>query len=166
MLRTWFRWRGNSTIRKKAGSVVLAAAIPRSRQLQDTEVYSKLFYESKLKDIIEEESADKTLTHAERLAKIVEVTKREWSKESDQVKAQVEATKLKLREEHGENQPSEGKVPSAMQYQAAIDNLSYTATAFLRHIKQTTNWTGFMVFGGPKPDIGDDIAITSYADCC
>jgi hypothetical protein len=54
-----------------------------------------------------------------------------------------------------------GKNRSLPAVQAAIDDLSYVASAFLSHIKHMTNWTGFMVLGGLKPDIGGNIAITS-----
>jgi hypothetical protein len=158
MLRTWFRWRSNNTVRKKGKSIVLATAIPRTRQLQDTEAYSKLFYESKLKTIVEAEWAGKSLSQTEKLAKILEVTKREWAVESDEVKAKVKAMKTELQKERS---PDPTSPPSPQQLQAAIDDLSYVASAFLTHIKQTTNWSGFMVLGGPKPDIGGEIAIAS-----
>src|ERR1700722_6763209 len=164
MLRTWFRWRSNNQVWKKTGAIVLAASIPKTRQLQDTEAYSKLFYESKLKRIVDEEIAGKSLTHNEKLAKIVDVTKREWVKESDDVKAQVKAMKEEL--QHGRanlaNPTGDSTVTSPKQIQAAIDELSYVGGAFLRHLKKTTGWTGFIVAGGPKPDIGGDIAIASY----
>ena len=160
MLRTWFRWRGNNTVRKKPGSIILAS-IPKTRQLQNTEIYSKLYYEDKLKAIVDAEIDGKVLTTNERLAKILEVTKREWEKETEEVKARVFAMKDELRE-RASKPPSDSSQPSSEDYQNAINNLTNVASSFLDHIKKTTGWIGFMVLGGPKPDIGDSIAISSY----
>jgi hypothetical protein len=144
--------------RKKTGSIVLVPVLPKTRQLQDTEVYSKLFYASKLKSIVDVEVAGMSLTQTEKLAKIREVTKREWANESDEVKEQVRAKK----EEPHDLKLTEGTTPSPEQYQESIDDLSFVVNAFLDHIQETTGWTGFMVLGGPKPDIGGEIAIASY----
>jgi hypothetical protein len=152
MLQTWFRWRGSRPVRKNSRSIVIAPQ--RKRQLQDTEVYSKLFYESKLKAIIDAEITG--MSH--NVAKIVGLTKREWANESDDVKAQVQAMKEDLRARSAN--PPDASSPE--QRQAAIDNLGHLATAFLDHVHQTTNWTGYMVLGGLKPDMGGEIAIGSY----
>jgi hypothetical protein len=156
MLRTWFRWRGNNSVRKTK-PIVIVPSLPRSRQNQDTEIYSKLFYESKLKRIIDAEVAG--LSNSEKLAKIVEVTRREWEGESDEVRAQVKAMKEDQR--HSPQPLGDSATPSPEQRQAAINELGYTASAFLDHVQKTTGWTGFMVLGGPKPDIGDEMAIGS-----
>src|SRR4051812_35893904 len=129
MLRTWLRWRGSNTVRKKKVPIILAASIPKTRQLQDTEVYSKLFYESKLKHIVNEETIGKSLNRTEKLAKIVEVTKWEWALESDEVKAEVKAKKEELQNERKPDLSSD-LTPSPEQYQAAINDLSYVTSAF------------------------------------
>jgi hypothetical protein len=140
---------------------VFVPALPKTRQLQDTEVYSKLFYASKLKGIVDAEIAGMSLTQSEKLAKIVEVTKREWAHESDEVKEQVQVMKEEPRD-RSHNLAEGSTTPSPEQYQASIDNLSCVADAFLDHIKRTTGWTGFVVLGGPKPDLGGEIVIGSY----
>jgi hypothetical protein len=133
-------------------------ALPRTRQLQDTEAYSKLYYASKLKSIVDAEVSGTSLIQNKKFAKIREVTKREWANESDEVKEQVRAKK----EEPRNLKSTEGTTPSPEQYQESIDDLSFVGNAFLDHIRETTGWTGFMVLGGPKPDIGGEIAIASY----
>ena len=150
MLRTWSRWRGNNTVRKNARSIALVS--PKTRQLQDTQVYSKLFYQSKLKPIVEAETSG--ASNAERLAKIVDITKREWANESDEVKAQVRAMKDDISARSVD-------VSSPEQRQAAIKDLSRLATAFFDHVHKTTSWTGYIVLGGPEPGMGDEIAIGS-----
>jgi len=160
MIKTWFRWRSSNTVRKKTGSIVLAA-IPKTRQLQDTEVYSKLYYQSKIKAIVDKEIDGKVLTTTERLAKIIDVTKREWAKETEEVKARVYTMKEELRTSKPQL-PSDSSPASPDHYQTAIDSLGNVTSAFLDHVKQTMGWTGFMVLGGPKPDIGGSIAISSY----
>ena len=105
---------------------------------------------------MEAEIAGRSLSQTEKLAKILEVTKREWAVESDEVKAKVKLTKAELQKERG----SAGE-PSPDKFQVAINDLSYVASAFLTHIKQTTNWTGFLVLGGPKLDIGGEMAVAS-----
>jgi hypothetical protein len=129
---------------------------PKSRQLKDTEVYSKLFYESKLKDIVGSETAGMSLS--EKFVRIGDVTRQEWANESDEVKEQVRAMKGESRNRRHQNSAT----PSLEQYQASINDLSYVVNTFLDHIRQTTGWTGFVVLGGPKPDIGGEIAIGSY----
>jgi hypothetical protein len=108
--------------------------------------------------MVDAETAGMLLTQPQRFAKLQEVTKREWALESDEVIEQVRA----MKEEQRDLSPEPSKDPSPEQYQRAIDNLSYVANAFLDHLQKTTGWTGFMVLGGPKPDIGGDIAIGSY----
>ena len=56
-----------------------------------------MFYETHLKKIVEEET--KGLEHKNRLAKIVDVTKREWNKASDEVKVKVRERKAELEKE-------------------------------------------------------------------
>jgi molecular chaperone GrpE (heat shock protein) len=121
----------------------------KGRALQDTQVYSKLYYKSKLKAIVDEELKDKAPKKQERFAKVMEVTKREWAKESEEVKETV-------RRKRDEMQQAKDK-PSP----AAIDNLSHVVHNFLRHLRQTTGWTGFLVIGGPQPDTGGELAIAS-----
>jgi hypothetical protein len=67
-----------------------------------------------------------------------------------------------MKEEQRDLTPEPSEEPSPERYQRAIDDLSYIANAFLDHLRKETGWTGFMVLGGPKPDIGGDIAIGSY----
>jgi hypothetical protein len=155
-LQTWFRWRTNRTVRKQPGPIVLA--LPKTRQLQDTEVYSKLFYESKLKEKIAAEIAEQDLSPRDVLAKTREVTKWEWMNESESVKEQVR----EMKKEYKRDAPAEGSTPTPEQYQSAINSLSQVGNTFLEHIKQTTGWTGFMVLGGPNPGIGGEISIGSY----
>jgi hypothetical protein len=143
----------------RKGPVNIRLSVPKQRQLQDAEVYSKLFYETRIKKIVDEEIGDATLTRSERLAKIVEVTKREWAKESDEVKNEVKAKKEEMQAERKQSDPD--SAPSAKQCRSAIDNLSHVAAAFLKHIKQTTGWTAFLVVGGPRPDSERELAITS-----
>jgi hypothetical protein len=159
VLQTWFRWRTNRTVRKQPGSIVLAS-LPKTRLLRDTEVYSKVFYESKLKGIISAEIAGLTLTQAELLAKTLEVTKREWENEPESVKEQVRAMKKKYKQDA--LSPADDSTRTPEQYQNAINSLSQVGNSFLEHIKQTTGWTGFMVLGGPNPATGGKISIGSY----
>jgi hypothetical protein len=136
MLRTWFWWRTNNTVRKKAPTISFSTS--KGRTLQETQVYSKMFYESKLKAIIDDELKGKSVTKPERLSKTVEVTKREWENESEDVKDEVR----KRREELKREQSSEEALS-----QAAIDNLGHVVSTFLQHLKKTTGWTGFFVIG-------------------
>src|SRR4051812_44181098 len=117
MLRTWFRWRGGKNIRKKTRPIIFTTSIPKTRQLQDTEVYSKLFYESKLKSIVEAEIAGEPLTHGKRLVKVVEVTKREWARESEEIKKEVRAKKEEL--EKDRKPVPAGELPGPKQRQTA-----------------------------------------------
>jgi hypothetical protein len=107
-------------------------ALPRTRQLQDTEAYSKLYYASKLKSIVDAEVSRMSLIPGEnkKFAKIREVTKREWANESDEVKEQVRAKK----EEPRNLKLTEGTTPSPEQYQESIDDLSFVGNTFLDHI--------------------------------
>jgi hypothetical protein len=89
MIRTWFRWRGGNNVHRRTGPVVVMPVIPKTRQLRNTEIYSKLFYTSKLKSMVDAETAGMSLTQSQRFAKLQEVTKREWALESDEVKEQV-----------------------------------------------------------------------------
>jgi hypothetical protein len=152
-LKTWFRWRSNSTTRKKAAPIVLK---PSSRLLQDTEIYSQLYYEKKLKAIVAEET--KGLSPRERFVKSREVTRREWDNESDEVKAEVQARKEELSKERMDADDMES---TPQQRQAAIHDLGHTVDCFLAHIKKKTGWTGFIVLGGPNPEMGEQIAVTS-----
>ena len=153
MLRTWFRWRANNTVRKK--STMFKFSTPKVRMLQDTHIYSKLFFDSKLKAIVDEELKNKSATKEERFAVALQVTKREWDNESEEVKAMVRAKKEEMQSERSEPDGTPGTK------QDAIDNLSTVAGAFLQHLKETTGWTGFLVVGGPKPNFGGDLAIAS-----
>jgi hypothetical protein len=160
MLQTWFRWRGRDTDRKKKTNAKIFLDAPKIRPLRDTEVYSKLFYETKLKSIVEEEMKGHALPNHGRFSKVLEVTKREWEKESDEVKAEVQARKADLQKER-ESKMNNPEPPTSKQRQAAIDDMSHIASTFLLHIKRTTGWTGFVVLGGRKPNAGSDFAVGS-----
>jgi hypothetical protein len=151
MLRTWFRWRSNNTVRKKP--TVISLATSKSRTWQDSQVYSKLFYESKLKVVVDRELDGKNPTKGERLARVIDVAKREWENESDEVKEIVRAKK--------EEMEIERELPGDKRSQAAIDNLSQVVGAFLKHVKQTTGWTAFLVAGGPNPDLDGALSLAS-----
>jgi hypothetical protein len=111
-----------------------------------------MFYESKLKAIVAEELEGKQATKGEKFKKLMEVTKREWAKENDAVKEQVRERKEAMeREQESDSQATID----------AIDDLGHVVGAFLQHIKRTTGWTGFLIIGGPKPDLGGDLVITS-----
>jgi hypothetical protein len=138
ILQTWFRWRGRDTDRKMKTNVKVVLDAPKNRPLRDMEVYSKLFYETKLKSVVEEEIKDFGLSATERFSKVLKVTKQEWEKETDEVKAEVQAKKLELQKERNGLQPLTSK-----QRQAAIDDMNHVVSAFLLHIKRTTGWTGF-----------------------
>src|SRR5271154_4834509 len=114
MLRTWFRWRSNNTVRKKP--TVISFATSKGRTWQDSQVYSKLYYESKLKAIVDHELEGQNPTKGERFAKVVEVAKREWQSESEEVKQIVRAKKeeMEIEQESGDKRS-----------QASIDNLSH-----------------------------------------
>jgi hypothetical protein len=112
--------------------------------------------------MVDAEIAGKTLTTTQRLATIVDVTKREWANEAESVKEQVYAKKEELVRERSTQKVLTEGTTSPEQYQTAINNLGNVASAFLDHIKQTTGWIGFMVLGGPKPDIGGEMAVGSY----
>jgi acetoin utilization deacetylase AcuC-like enzyme len=125
MLRTWFRWCGNNTIQKK--STAVSFLMLKIHMLQDTQVYSKMFYESKLKRIIEEELRGQSPLRNEQFAKIMKVTKQEWAKESDEVKAMVKEKKEEMQQEqeHLESKDAGAK-------QSAIDDLSRVVGAFFQ----------------------------------
>lgn len=126
--------------------------------LQDTQVYSRLFYESKLKQLIDQEFEDRSPTKEERFAMALKVTKREWENESEEVRAIVKAKKEELQLERSEAD----LIPTSEDKQVqAINNLGSVVSAFLQHLKQTTGWTGFLVIGGPKPDHGGNLTIAS-----
>jgi hypothetical protein len=125
---------------------------PKGQSLQETHVYSKLYYDSKLKAIIDKELESKPATKQERLSKMTEVTKREWANESEAVKDEVRKRKDEIEKEKGSEEVAS---------QAAIDSLGHVVGTFLQHLKQTTGWTGFLVMGGPKPDLGGGLAIAS-----
>jgi hypothetical protein len=143
------RWKKNNTVRKRV-SIASFSALKR-RHLHEAQVYSKLYYESKLKAIVDEELKGTWLTPQERLPKTVEVTKREWANESDEVQRQVRERRKELRKEQNSDQ--------ALSW--AIDHLGHVVGDFLQQLKKATGWTGFFVTGGPKPDMGGELAIAS-----
>jgi hypothetical protein len=156
---TWFRWRGRDSDRRKTPSIVILEG-PKLRPLRDTEVYSKLYYQDKLKSLVDAEIKGRVLTSAEKFSKRLEVTKWEWERETPDVKAHVQAKKVEMQKER--NSKAKGtEPPTPKQCQAAIDELNHVAPAFLLHIKRTTGWTGFMVLGGQKPDAGTEFAVGS-----
>ncbi|KAG6826669.1 hypothetical protein H0H92_014900, partial [Tricholoma furcatifolium] len=93
-LRTWFRWRAGAKTRSGGIDAIfddLFEGSSRSRTLSRPEVYSKLFYESKLKPLVESQ-LDSTLTRGSLLAARNQIIKQLWEAETDpDVKAQVEA---------------------------------------------------------------------------
>lgn len=96
-LKTWFRWRattkGRTHEKKNPKAILELFGASRTRTLQQSEMYSKLYW-GKIKPKVQEEIDEaRTTTRGEKLNIVKRVTKDMWDAESEEVKAVV-ITKL------------------------------------------------------------------------
>ncbi|KAG6822694.1 hypothetical protein H0H92_012920, partial [Tricholoma furcatifolium] len=110
------------------------------------EVYSKLFYESKLKPLVESQ-LDSTLSRGSLLAARNQIIKQLWEAETDpDVKAQVEA-------HFDEPKPSAETTPSHQS--------SDKYAQVLEGLAKKTGWYYTVLMGGPNPGENGNISVAS-----
>lgn len=120
-LKTWFRWRVNpraSTGGRRGRISDLEPFEERTRQLKDYEMYSKLFYDEKIKSIVEEvenELGSMELSKGEKLNLRKRITRDLYEGEDDDVKELV-AAKLKERAKVMEDQKNDDVDRTPEQY--------------------------------------------------
>ncbi|KIM87976.1 hypothetical protein PILCRDRAFT_3685 [Piloderma croceum F 1598] len=155
-------------IQASSGDKEAANAAIIKKAKEGFQAYSWLYYEEKVKDIVDQKYQEHVDTVSKgkqksRFAFSATVTREMFDKETPEVKAEVESYQHKEKMAHeiklediGENgkpidQELQEKINRQMQY--AIDRLLQTLKQVLMLIQQQTGWSVFIVAGGPMPKL-------------
>lgn len=100
-IRAWFPWHSKTQLRRKPTLSSLQAfgqVNHKTRLKQATEVYSSLYYESKIKPRVLQEKGDRILSRADNLSLIKTITLQLYAAETAEVKQEVAERVRKLKE--------------------------------------------------------------------
>jgi hypothetical protein len=114
-IRSWFPWHSKAHSRKQPNLASLQSfgqSNQKTRLRQASEVYSTLYYDTKIKARVVQEKGDRTLSRAENLSLIKKITQEMYAAETPEVKEQVVKRVRELKEmrakdqadEHGDNE--------------------------------------------------------------
>ncbi|KAJ3550805.1 hypothetical protein NMY22_g223 [Coprinellus aureogranulatus] len=152
-------WFNNAAKREKTSvpklEINMRSAVPRVPT--ETQIYTKL-YGDKLKQDVSEKMEGRA--QKERIAILNEVARESYKAESEEVKAAVEAEKVRLREERdqavkieeGLEQTKAANDYSNAERSAAIKALPEAMRQFTSHWGPRTGFTFMIVASGPQPD--------------
>ncbi|KAH9913411.1 uncharacterized protein B0H18DRAFT_960372 [Fomitopsis serialis] len=148
------------------------------RSLKDTEVYSRMYYDERVKPLVEKEIAKKKVAghivaRTERLQIIKDVTVKAFDKENETIKAEVRAQMLARQTmagnstddgsegEEGADKESPENVIDAVMCQAVLDDLPAILRQLFLEIYRRTGWYFLVLAAGEVP--GSEGQIESIA---
>ncbi|KAF8867802.1 hypothetical protein BD779DRAFT_1685291 [Infundibulicybe gibba] len=147
-LQTWYRWRVNNRVPRSSGKkqakLIESMISPKTRQYQKAEIYLKIFYEERIRDLETANARPKglrgkvkcLLVEAEHLVEV-------------EAKAKTEAEK-------------EVPLRTPQQYLDAIREAPSVIGRFFQALSRETGWSFTCIMGGPHPDRGGDVDVVSY----
>jgi hypothetical protein len=91
-IRSWFSWHSKTQLRKKPTLASLQSfgqKTQKTRLMHPSEVYSSLYYDTKIKPRVLEEKGDRDLSRGEHLSLVKSITQEMFAAESAEVKEEV-----------------------------------------------------------------------------
>ncbi|TFY65470.1 hypothetical protein EVJ58_g1965 [Rhodofomes roseus] len=175
----WFNNQNCQQTRKaKAAHVNLNLFKPKNRRnLKDTEVYSRKYYEERIKPRVQEELSGRVVPKDERLEVIKRVTKEVYDGEDEELKEEIREEINALRAmtgTQGKRGASEGASPAdiatevtdeqainAVFCQAVLDDMPAIFRQILQELQRRTGWYFLILAAGEMP--GSDGEVESMA---
>ncbi|KAG1800905.1 uncharacterized protein HD556DRAFT_1438904 [Suillus plorans] len=158
----------NTTINNMINQIMKGSKGKSSRALKDWEMYARLHYSDKVRDVVKVEEdilkddPDAKPAKKTNLSIIRDQTKRAFAEESEDIKKQVrEAVEVMKRKKRAE-------IEEIKQTNTSLDNTAYISkigaipTQFFEELHQMTGWTFSVLMGGPDPVAGGILDISSF----
>ncbi|KAG6808750.1 hypothetical protein H0H92_003021, partial [Tricholoma furcatifolium] len=162
---SWYRWRTQKKARKaeqkKIKTMMKIIHGSRSRLPQVTEIYSDMFYETKIAPIVKEEMPA-SANRSECLTVIKRVTRDLWHNETSDVVDQVNARLAHLKLAKAEKLANPPALPTAEEITENLDELPAVMGRFLEYLESITGWSFSCVMGGPDPALNGKVRVASY----
>ncbi|KAF8068719.1 hypothetical protein FPV67DRAFT_1448607 [Lyophyllum atratum] len=162
-LQTWYRWRGSARGRGAvAQSKVLGNLFTTSRLPQKAEIYSKLYYQSKIADVVKEEAKRLNIKGRGEILKLRSRLTREMceAETDEEVLAKVEEHLADLIAQRG--LAPEPHQRSTDEYMEAIEDCPRVLNRFFNALAEKTGWAFSVLMGGPDPSRDGDITVASF----
>ncbi|KAG1751488.1 uncharacterized protein EDB91DRAFT_1078263 [Suillus paluster] len=128
-----------------------------TRSLQEAEAYSKLYYQTRVKAMVDEalkveaellQVENKTLTNGKCVAIAKQHTASLYSAETDEIKAEVQ----KYLEDQKTEKGDEARMWSHDDYGRNLEKLAAISNKFLKGLAEATGFSFSLLAGGPSPD--------------
>ncbi|KAG6839930.1 hypothetical protein C0991_010264 [Blastosporella zonata] len=131
------------------------------RLAQVTEIYSDLYYQSKIAPIVKEETPPGA-NHKEQLNIVKCITQTLWEAEENDVMEIVHArlAELKAKKEAKKVEPPE--MPTPEEITANLDDMPAFMGWFLDYLHASTGWSFSCVMGGPDLSIDNEMQTCSF----
>ncbi|KIJ57984.1 hypothetical protein HYDPIDRAFT_34617, partial [Hydnomerulius pinastri MD-312] len=170
-LQAWFRWRGNPTRVSRAANrhhPDLLTAITTSKPTRTrtkVELYSEMFYQDRVKPLVEAEAAaGKLNAPGAKLVAARTLCRDLLENEEEEVRKQIdelyEAEKKKRKSLSSGDDSAEETDPDAIL--AAIEDLPATLGQILTALSKKTGWTFSCMMAGPHPRRDWDITAATF----
>ncbi|KAF8873305.1 hypothetical protein BD779DRAFT_1679270 [Infundibulicybe gibba] len=167
-LQTWYRWRVNNRVPRSSGKkqakLIESMISPKTRQYQKAEIYLKIFYEERIRDLETAECKAKGIKgKGKMLAVRNRIAREQWAVADQETRARVEAEHLVEVEAKAKTE-AEKEVPlrTPQQYLDAIREAPSVIGRFFQALSRETGWSFTCIMGGPHPDRGGDVDVVSY----
>ncbi|KAK0505474.1 hypothetical protein EDD18DRAFT_1344299 [Armillaria luteobubalina] len=133
------------------------------RRVRAVEVYSHLYYPTRIKPIVVVaiwKKALSNLSRGEKLTLINTITRQTFESESDAIKEEIFAAAEQIREERAEAAQRGAQTPE--EYLDAIDAAPTLLNRFLQDLAIQTGWWFMVIGGGPNPADNGNICTGSF----
>ncbi|KAG6827426.1 hypothetical protein H0H92_011848 [Tricholoma furcatifolium] len=162
---SWYRWRTQKKARKaeqkKIKTMMKIIHGSRSRLPQVMEIYSDMFYDTKIAPIVKDDMPAGA-NRSERLTVIKRVTRDLWLNETSDVVEQVNARLAQLKAAKAEKLANPPELPTAEEITENLDDLPAVMGRFLEYLESITGWSFSCLMGGPDPELKGKVRVASY----
>ncbi|KAG1800492.1 hypothetical protein EV424DRAFT_1545728 [Suillus variegatus] len=143
-------------------SIVQSGSKP-TRNLQETEAYSKLYYTSRIKSAVKEalENVKEPLTNGQRIALVKKETAALYEMESGAVKDEVRKYMDDKKTEKDKNKDEEMSW-SKEDHERNLTRLAAIVNKFLKGLQDATGLSFTVLAGGPSPELNGLIDVWSF----
>ncbi|KAF8129000.1 hypothetical protein EV363DRAFT_1169520 [Boletus edulis] len=168
-LIVWMRWRANKSRREREGAktkpfLSLQSLITKpktTRKLTEEEVFSKLFYDTRIKSVFEDECKKQGLERGDKKARMElrrKLTKEGWQAASQdeevrkkvvEEKARREAQPAEVGAEENVNAGQDDKVVDKKMVSNVVADMPAMFRDLLRSLQDQTGWSFSLLAGGP-----------------
>ncbi|KAH9479049.1 hypothetical protein JR316_0007624 [Psilocybe cubensis] len=149
-IANWFNNRGKGSENRRQGpAIVIGSAGPSQRALSELNVYSKRYYNEKIRSRVEKEL--KKHSGPAHIALINKCISEAWDMESKDVKEEIRAETKRLKVLLKEDRSENTEQPTPQEYAKAIMEAPGQITSFLQEMYKRTGWCLSVIAGGPDP---------------